>query len=494
MSTRSRYAFLLLTLTAAIAASAQDDIVLVPNLPALMANDHTDWLQLGNKNAPDQTPIPVNFTATSAAGVTVSGTFQGGNNGGLVAVVCPSKNACSWIPPALGPIGINGGDTLIWTLDGTNANGPISLAFSKHGIGFQGVGFWIQGSPSVLFEAIIQPFNGNNPLSQPMDVLSDDRGSPVFLGIFDKTGPNITSVQISGCAIPCNDFAIDSVYTVNVPVSSQENLTSQAAPDRPEANQQSDIPAPDAMLPLWEYEITASRDNMKYRGTMVGRNPFDHGHTKTTVPAYLIPLKLTMPDGTVFDPAVVTGCLKNNPPINLAISVQDATVSSPIFEGTDWMMNKVDVVSGITSKETQYVDAFQRANFWTYVSVTTAMGPPAQYQGTPYQTLLGFNNNNIIAGKMLVVPGGLGWVLPSPKGARCPFGVVDTSWFIKAAETLLKGLANIKPSVFPLIVLDSVILCDVPPPMAGEPTLDFIHTNCIAGYHSAYNSDPKMPP
>jgi hypothetical protein len=37
-------------------------------------NDYTNWSQLGA----DQTAVPASFTATSAAGVKVSGTFQGG--------------------------------------------------------------------------------------------------------------------------------------------------------------------------------------------------------------------------------------------------------------------------------------------------------------------------------------------------------------------------------------------------------------------------------
>src|SRR5208283_1712135 len=44
------------------------------------------------------------------------------------------------------------------------------------------------------------------------------------------------------------------------------------------------------------------------------------------------------------------------------VSVVDQLVASPIFQSYSW------TVGGTALGDTQYVDAFQRANWWTYVS------------------------------------------------------------------------------------------------------------------------------
>jgi hypothetical protein len=67
-------------------------LFLATSLSNLGANDLTNWSQLGA----DQTAVPAGFTATSAAGVKVTGTFQGGNAGGLTAVDCPAAPSCTW--------------------------------------------------------------------------------------------------------------------------------------------------------------------------------------------------------------------------------------------------------------------------------------------------------------------------------------------------------------------------------------------------------------
>jgi hypothetical protein len=89
--------------------------------------------------------------------------------------------------------------------------------------------------------------------------------------------------------------------------------------------------------------------------TMVGTNP-QTTNTTTTVTAYLIPIRLALnptPSG-IFDPAHV---LPNGR------SVIQNTSLSPIFNsGIDFVQGGVDLGN------TQYVDAFQRGNFWSDVS------------------------------------------------------------------------------------------------------------------------------
>src|SRR5712692_9473808 len=56
-------------------------------------------------------------------------------------------------------------------------------------------------------------------------------------------------------------------------------------------------------IPMWRYNIRSSRDGKPYTGVMVGRSPFFHGARTTQVPTFIIPLKVHMPDGGVFDPS-----------------------------------------------------------------------------------------------------------------------------------------------------------------------------------------------
>ena len=92
--------------------------------------------------------------------------------------------------------------------------------------------------------------------------------------------------------------------------------------------------------------------------TMVGTDP-SSTNTTTTVTAYLVPIRLLMSPtpGGIFDPAHV---LPNGR------SVTQNVVDSPIFNaGIDFVQGGTDLGN------TQYLDAFQRATFWSYVKTNT---------------------------------------------------------------------------------------------------------------------------
>jgi hypothetical protein len=109
------------------------------------------------------------------------------------------------------------------------------------------------------------------------------------------------------------------------------------------------------IIPLWNYSLVSPFDKLSYSGQMVGRSPFYHGYRSTVIQSYLIPVKLTFSDGTVLDPTTSNSCL--------GATTLSVVQNSPIFQTTDWIMNGVDVGTA------QYIDAFQRANFWSDVSV-----------------------------------------------------------------------------------------------------------------------------
>lgn len=207
-------------------------------------------------------------------------------------------------------------------------------------------------------------------------------------------------------------------------------------------------------IPLWSYSIVSPVDGKRYSGNMVGRSPFFHGLRTTTVLVYLIPVKLTFADtNTVFDPTTTDSCLGD--------SVDNVVLHSPIFQNSDYVMNGADVGS------TQYIDAFQRANFWTKVSVA----------GNSYHTRL----------KVITLPA-QSITVPVANGTTNLFtfcgneGQLDINWWDSLVQsTLLPALAShgVGPTTLPLFVFDNVEMCDT--------------SGCgILGYHNAFANSASL--
>jgi hypothetical protein len=167
------------------------------------SNDTTSWAGLGG----DGTVIPSPFSATSAAGNPVTGSFAGGT--GLVAVQCPASPSCSWTG------GFPAGDTLVWAFDAANAvgTGPVTLALGNPVLAG---GVELQSDSVVQFTAQVEAFAGATPLGSA-SITSDPAGDPVFIGIQD-TVAEITSLVFSMTSCggdDCADFAMDSLITKN---------------------------------------------------------------------------------------------------------------------------------------------------------------------------------------------------------------------------------------------------------------------------------------
>ena len=116
-------------------------------------------------------------------------------------------------------------------------------------------------------------------------------------------------------------------------------------------------------LPIWRYRMVSPVNGGSYNGYMVGTDPIRDAST-TTVPVLLIPLvaqftNTTSGFTTTFDPSAApdAGC----PAGQTAMSLVE---NSPLFQNRPWTLNGVDV--GVT----QYIDAFQRSNFWEYLRNT----------------------------------------------------------------------------------------------------------------------------
>ena len=174
-----------------------------------------------------------------------------------------------------------------------------------------------------------------------------------------------------------------------------------------------------------------------YNFTMVGTDPSSNNST-TTIPVAIIPLKIVIGSSTF-------GVFKKLPN---GQRVLKNIMRSPLFQ------NNVDFVQGGTDLgKTQYIDAFQRGNFWSSVSTNTNYHVVLKPMQEKTQVLM---------------PGSKGHV-GNEFGIQV--GLVDINWIDGQLQNIISQLA-IPPSTFPLFV-----------------TRDVYETEggcCIGGYHS-YN-------
>jgi hypothetical protein len=223
-------------------------------------------------------------------------------------------------------------------------------------------------------------------------------------------------------------------------------------------------------LPLWTFFVESNRDGNPYTGVMVGQNPFNGGGS-TSVATYLVPLIIetdeigtsvsskgiitTTPGNTTFNPtAADNACLAapNNIPLRL---VQQ----SPILNAATF-----DFGGAIVGR-TQYVDAFQRANFWKVDDHDT------------YHVLL---NPATVAPVVIHVPKADGLALATtalgPPPFCAPLGIVDINWFDAYLDsTVIPALKAVNPSNFPVFLVHNVVW--------ASPVTN-LGTCCILGYHA----------
>jgi hypothetical protein len=202
--------------------------------------------------------------------------------------------------------------------------------------------------------------------------------------------------------------------------------------------------APAATLSTWNGSFVSSGTTYNYN--MVGSAP--SSNTSTTVSAIVIPVKIviTARNGTktTFDPAHV---------LSNGNTVTTNTVTSPIFDSTTTY-----VQGGVNVGTTQYIDAYQRANFWGTV------------QTNP-------NSHLLLGGPTLAAEQTLSPSRSFGKtGSEFGFtaGLVDINWFDSQIPGLITKL-GIQPNQFPIFLTYDVYLTQ-----SGGC--------CIGGYHSSEGS------
>jgi hypothetical protein len=268
-----------------------------------------------------------------------------------------------------------------------------------------------------------------------------------------------TVLLCAGASPVCAQQPIPHVRFKALPAQGDSVATMAAAAGATSANS----------IPMWTYTTLASRDGNTYHGTMVGRSPFFHGARTTEINTILIPVKIsiTTADGTtVFDPTQPDPtCLPNGTATAVSLTQQ-----SPILMPANFTMNGVDEGS------TQYIDAFQRANFDSVVSQT----------GDRYHTLLNLTKTLPPISVSMNAPNGA-----TTDGFCGKIGVVDINVFnTSKVPSLLTNLASqgVGPTTVPVFLLYNIVMTEGSPDQKDP----FNGNCCILGYHSLSTSGSKV--
>jgi hypothetical protein len=236
-----------------------------------------------------------------------------------------------------------------------------------------------------------------------------------------------------------------------------------------------DKPSLEQTLPLWTFRVHSSRDGDKFSGAMVGKDPF-RNPGKTTVPTKVIPLIIKTNNVAVsFDPN--TGLFTTQPgdntfnptrPDNVCLSAPNNVPAklvqqSPIFKEAKFVFGGTEVGT------TQYLDAFQRANFWNAL----------EGDRDSYHVLLG--PVQFLDPITLEVPSVYGLALTNgqllgPPPFCTPMGIVDINWFdTYVTGTLIPSLGeDVDPTNLPIFLVYNVVWAS---------PVDNLFTCCILGYH-----------
>lgn len=136
------------------------------------------------------------------------------------------------------------------------------------------------------------------------------------------------------------------------PPKRQEDVRETHKPLKDSLRREMDRPDRDRLhtIPTWSDSYTYQ--GLTYTYTMVGTDP-KRGSATTTIPTVIVPVRFVFADGSVIDP--ITDVIEGRTPLQ-------AVVNSPIFQPYAFK------VGGISVGDTQYGDAFQRAEFWDSVS------------------------------------------------------------------------------------------------------------------------------
>lgn len=211
-------------------------------------------------------------------------------------------------------------------------------------------------------------------------------------------------------------------------------------------------------LPQWTFNWTSSYDHRSFNTVIVGTDP-STTNTTTTVTVGIIPIKM------------VYGSSNGNMTFDPNKTGEFGSMSTTqMINGSLLFKSLVDYNQGGTDLgKTQYIDAYQRGDFWSDVQTNTNYHVMLKTVIGPEQT---FN-----------VPAADGNVISNP-WSGIPTGTADINWFDSQLQTVMQkySCSKIKepcigPNVLPFFVAENVYLTE----FGGC---------CIGGYHSANGPAP----
>lgn len=209
------------------------------------------------------------------------------------------------------------------------------------------------------------------------------------------------------------------------------------------AHLRNDVITPAAALQSWNGSFTFGGTNYTYN--MVGAAP--SSNSSATITTYIIPVKIVITprrgSKISFDPAHV---------LSNGNSVTTNTLVSPIFDSTTTYLQ-----GGVNVGTTQYIDAFQRANFWGTV------------KNNPNSHLM---LNPIVLAEQTLSPSRSFGTTGRPFGFTA--ALVDINWFDSQVPNLINAL-GIQPNQFAIFLTYDTYLTQ------GGGC-------CIGGYHSSEGS------
>jgi hypothetical protein len=204
-------------------------------------------------------------------------------------------------------------------------------------------------------------------------------------------------------------------------------------------------------IQTWSAAVNATQDGGTYPFTLVGKDVHTPAST-TRVTTNVIPVAITFTDtGDVFDPSVTNAACGETQ------SALAGTLKGPIFK------NAAYAPGGTKVGKTQYIDALQREEFWSFTS-PGSINPH-------YHVLL---RAKAVPEVHISATG-----FPVQYSQTCQaLGLIDINvWDSYLQNTLLPALAasGVSPTTFPLFILKNVAFYDP-------------QNCCYLGYHSAFNN------
>jgi hypothetical protein len=203
------------------------------------------------------------------------------------------------------------------------------------------------------------------------------------------------------------------------------------------------LPADAVSVPTWSGSFTT--DGTTYPFTMVGTDPAA-GSITTHVPVEIIPLSLHFPG---------SGCVLADD--NMAANLE----ASPLFAPT-----------ALASGDTQWLDNYQRSNFWSTVSTVSP----------DYHLLL---DPSVAPTVTLHVPASQGLTVFDPSTNRFQ-GVVGDDWFQHQIVSLLNSL-HVSPTTLAVFVPYNTVVTDANPNDCLAPP----YCGYFTGFHNAVLSNAK---